>query len=200
MGKLDDLERVHPADRAEWRAWLAENHATSPGVWLVTWRRASGRTPLAYEDAVEEALCVGWVDSLGRAVDAERTSLLYTPRKSGSGWSRPNKQRVARLEEAGLMRPAGRAVVEAAIADGSWTMLDDVEDLVEPPELRALLDADPAARAHWDAFPRSAKRGLLEWIVQARRPETRARRIAETAEAASRGERANEWRRRERPG
>jgi uncharacterized protein YdeI (YjbR/CyaY-like superfamily) len=200
MGKLDDLERVHPADRAEWRAWLAENHATSPGVWLVTWRRASGRTPLAYEDAVEEALCVGWVDSLGRAVDAERTSLLYTPRKRGSGWSRPNKQRVARLEEAGLMRPAGRAVVEAAIADGSWTMLDDVEDLVEPPELRALLDADPAARAHWDAFPRSAKRGLLEWIVQARRPETRARRIAETAEAASRGERANEWRRRERPG
>jgi uncharacterized protein YdeI (YjbR/CyaY-like superfamily) len=200
MGKLDDLERVHPADRAEWRTWLAENHATSPGVWLVTWRRASGRTPLAYEDAVEEALCVGWVDSLGRAVDAERTSLLYTPRKRGSGWSRPNKQRVARLEEAGLMRPAGRAVVEAAIADGSWTMLDDVEDLVEPPELRALLDADPAARAHWDAFPRSAKRGLLEWIVQARRPETRARRIAETAEAASRGERANEWRRRERPG
>jgi uncharacterized protein YdeI (YjbR/CyaY-like superfamily) len=200
MGKLDDLERVHPADRAEWRAWLAENHATSPGVWLVTWRRASGRTPLGYEDAVEEALCVGWVDSLGRAVDAERTSLLYTPRKRGSGWSRPNKQRVARLEEAGLMRPAGRAVVEAAIADGSWTMLDDVEDLVEPPELRALLDADPAARAHWDAFPRSAKRGLLEWIVQARRPETRARRIAETAEAASRGERANEWRRRERPG
>jgi uncharacterized protein YdeI (YjbR/CyaY-like superfamily) len=200
MGKLDDLERVHPADRAEWCAWLAENHATSPGVWLVTWRRASGRTPLAYEDAVEEALCVGWVDSLGRAVDAERTSLLYTPRKRGSGWSRPNKQRVARLEEAGLMRPAGRAVVEAAIADGSWTMLDDVEDLVEPPELRALLDADPAARAHWDAFPRSAKRGLLEWIVQARRPETRARRIAETAEAASRGERANEWRRRERPG
>lgn len=194
MGVLDELQLVHPETRGQWRAWLAAHHATARGVWHVSWKAATGRPRVAYEQAVEEALCFGWVDSLARRVDDERFRLLYTPRTRGSGWSRPNKERVARLLAAGLMEPAGLAVVEAAKADGSWSLLDDVENLVEPDDLRAALDADPAARTNWDAFPRSAKRGILEWIRQAKRPETRARRVAETATLAARNERTNEWR------
>jgi uncharacterized protein YdeI (YjbR/CyaY-like superfamily) len=187
-------EHVHPQTRAEWRAWLEARHASSTGVWLVTWKKATGKPRVEYDDAVEEALCYGWIDSLGRTLDDERSRLLFTPRKPGSGWSRPNKQRVERLLAAGLMRPAGLAVVEAAQADGSWSSLDDVENLVEPDDLRTALDADPEARRQWDGFPRSAKRGILEWVQSAKRPETRGKRIAETAELAARGERANQWR------
>jgi uncharacterized protein YdeI (YjbR/CyaY-like superfamily) len=166
-------------------------------VWLVTYKKAAGDRYVPYADTVEEALCFGWVDSKSRSVDAERSMLLMTPRKPGSGWSRPNKERVGRLAAAGLLAPAGEAVIEAAKADGSWSKLDAVENLEEPGDLRAALDADPDARRHWDAFPRSAKRAILEWIAQAKRAETRARRVAETARLAARGERANQWRPRE---
>ena len=186
-------EQVHVETRAQWRAWLVEHADRPTGVCAVTWRKASGRPVVAYAELVEEALCVGWIDSVGRAVDDDRTSLLFTPRKRGSGWSRPNKERLARLTADGLMHPRGLAVVEAAKADGSWTKLDAVEDLVEPDELRAALDATPDARREWDAFPRSAKRAILEWIGNAKRPETRERRVRETAELAARGERANQW-------
>ena len=117
-----------------------------------------------------------------------------TPRKPKSGWSRPNKERIERLLAAGLMAPAGLAAVEAARASGTWTALDAVERLEEPAELARALDADADARRHWDAFPRSAKRGILEWISNAKKPETRARRVAETARLAARDERANQWR------
>jgi len=120
--------------------------------------------------------------------------LWFSPRKPRSGWSRPNKERVERLLAAGLVTPAGLAVIEAAKADGSWTKLDEVEELVEPDDLAAALDAAPAARASWDAFPRSAKRGILEWIAQAKRAETRAARVEQTVSEAREGRRANQWR------
>ena len=188
-------ERVQPGSVQEWREWLAEHHARPTGVWLVTWRAGYGGPRISYEESVGQALCFGWVDSKGRALDAGRTMLWFAPRKARSGWSRPNKQRVERLSAAGLMAPAGLAVIEAAKADGSWTLLDAVEDLVVPDDLAAAFDAAPPAREHWEAFPRSVKRGILEWIVQARRPETRAKRVTETADRASRNERANQWRR-----
>jgi uncharacterized protein YdeI (YjbR/CyaY-like superfamily) len=192
-GPVDD-DRVQPGSLQEWRDWLAAHHTRPSGVWLVTWRAGSSGPRITYEESVEQALCFGWVDSKGRALDAERTMLWFAPRKRRSGWSRPNMIRVERLTAAGLMAPAGLAAVEAAKADGSWTLLDDVEDLVVPDDLAAAFAAHPPAAAHWEAFPRSAKRGILEWIVQAKRPETRARRIAETAERAAVNERANQWR------
>ncbi|MFP5341311.1 MAG: YdeI/OmpD-associated family protein [Candidatus Limnocylindria bacterium] len=184
---------VHALDRASWRAWLIANHETSSGAYLVSWRRGTGRPAVSYAEAVEEALCVGWVDATARALDAERTMLWFTARRPRSGWSRPNKERVARLIDAGLMLPAGLAAVEEAKRRGTWSLLDDVEDLVVPDDLAVALAANPPAREHWDAFSRSARRGILEWIVQARRPETRAARIAETATLAARNERANQW-------
>ena len=190
---MDD-DRVQPGSVQEWRDWLAAHHSRPNGIWLVTWRAGSPGPRITYDESVEQALCFGWVDSLGRALDAERTMLWFAPRKRRSGWSRPNKLRVEKLLAAGLMEPVGLAVVEAARADGSWTLLDDVEDLVVPPDLAAAFAARPPAAEHWEAFPRSVRRGILEWIVQARRPETRARRITETAERAAVNERANQWR------
>ncbi|HSK54087.1 MAG TPA: YdeI/OmpD-associated family protein [Jiangellales bacterium] len=194
MGTYEDGEQVHPADRAEWRAWLAEHHGRGQGVWMVSWRKASGHTPLTYDEAVEEALCFGWVDSRPRKLDDHRTMLWFSPRKPGSGWSRPNKQRVARMESAGLMAEAGRRAVEVAQADGSWTALDEVEALTVPDDLAEALEARPPAAEEWEAFPRSVKRGVLEWISTAKRHETRAKRVEETARLAQVGERANQWR------
>ncbi|HZG89304.1 MAG TPA: YdeI/OmpD-associated family protein [Pseudonocardia sp.] len=189
-----DAERFEPASVAEWRAWLAANHARRAGVWLVTRKVSAGGPQVGYAESVEQALCFGWIDSTGRALDDERRMLWFARRKPRSGWSRSNKQRIERLLAAGLMEPAGLALIEAAKADGSWTLLDAVEDLLVPDDLAAALDAHPGARENWEAFPPSARRALLEWIVQARRPDTRARRIAETAEHAARNERANQWR------
>ena len=184
---------VGPFDRAGWRAWLIANHETATGVYLASWKRATGRESVSYVEAVEEALCVGWVDSTQRQLDNERSILWFAPRNPRSGWARTNKERVERLLAAGLMLPAGIAAVEEAKRRGTWTMLDDVEALRVPDDLATALDARPPARANFDAFPPSARRALLEWIVQAKRPETRAKRLAEIADKASRNERANEW-------
>ena len=192
-GRVTD-DQVQPDSVQGWRAWLAEHHTRPTGVWLVTWRAGSGGPRISYEESVEQALCFGWVDSKGRALDAERTMLWFAPRKRGSGWARTNKERIERLAAAGLMAPAGQAVIDAAKADGSWTLLDDVENLMVPDDLAAAFAAHPPAREHWDAFPRSARRAILEWIVQAKRAETRAKRVAEAAEKAQVNERANQWR------
>lgn len=148
---------------------------------------------MPYNDAVEEALCFGWVDSKPAKLDAARTMLLMTPRKPKSAWSRPNKERVERLIAAGLMAPAGLAVVAAAKAGGQWDSLNEVEDLILPADLAAALAEKPPARENWEAFPRSAKRGILEWIGTAKRPETRANRVEETARLAAVNVRANQW-------
>jgi uncharacterized protein YdeI (YjbR/CyaY-like superfamily) len=159
-------------------------------VYLVSWRRATGRASVSYEEAVEEALCVGWVDSTGRNLDDDRSIQWFSPRRARSAWARSNKVRVARLTAAGLMLPAGLAVIEKAKRTGMWTLLDDVEDLVVPDDLADAMDASPPARSNWDAFPPSARRVMLGWMVQARRPETRAKRIADIAARAARNERA----------
>jgi uncharacterized protein YdeI (YjbR/CyaY-like superfamily) len=187
----DAYEQVEVTTREAWREWLAANHGDTPGVWVVTYKKAQGDRYVPYDALVEEALCFGWIDSKGRRLDDRRSMLLMTPRKAGSGWSRPNKERLERLFAAGVMEPAGIALVEAAKADGSWTALDDIENLVEPDDLRDALDASPAARQTWDAFPRSVKRASLEWIASAKRPPTRAKRVEQTATLAARGERAN---------
>ena len=121
---VEDYELVEVETRAEWRRWLAENHATSPGAWLVSWKRATGKPAVGYDESVEEALCFGWIDSLQRSVDAERTRQLFTPRRPRSNWSRSNRERVERLLAAGLMEPAGLAAVEVAKERGAWPAAD----------------------------------------------------------------------------
>ena len=117
----------------------------------------------------------------------------YSPRRPGSAWSGANKERIARLEAEDRLLPPGRAAVDTARADGTWALLEDVEDLVVPDDLAAAFAAHPGSAAEWDDFPPSARRAILEWIVQAKRPATRARRIEEAARKAAQGERANQW-------
>ncbi len=185
----DAYEQVEVTSAAQLRTWLEAHYDHSPGIWLVTFKKAAGDRHVSYEEVVREALCWGWIDSKGRAVDHERSSLLLTPRKPTSGWSRPNKVRVAELEASGRMAAPGRAVIEAAQASGTWTALDDVENLVEPAELAAALDTVPDARRNWEAFPRTTRRATLEWISSAKRPDTRQKRIAETVELSARNQR-----------
>jgi uncharacterized protein YdeI (YjbR/CyaY-like superfamily) len=184
----------HPLSRAEWRRWLEDNHTRPDGVWLITYKKETGQPRVEYDEAVEEALCFGWVDSKPNTLDEQRSLLWFAPRKARTGWSRPNKERVERMLAAGLMAPAGLAKIEAAKADGSWSKLDAVEALEVPPDLAEALAAYPSATANFDAFPRSAKRGILEWILNAKKPETRAQRVAETARLAEDNVRANQWR------
>lgn len=180
---MNEAVQVHAETRDDWRRWLVENHGSATAVWLVSWKKATGRPAVAYDDAVSEALAVGWVDSRPRKLDDERTMLYFTPRKPSSAWSRPNKQRIEVLRREGLMLPAGEAVIAAAVRNGAWSLLDEVEALARHPH----------AAENWDAFPPSARRGILEWIVQAKRPETRRRRVLETARLADEGRRAAQW-------
>lgn len=191
MGVYEDAERVEPATVEEWSSWLAEHHADRSGVWLVT-ARAAARRSVDYDTAVVEALRYGWIDSVQRVLDEERSMQWFAPRRERSGWARSNKARIERLEREGRLEPAGRAAVEAAQANGAWSMYDDVDDLTVPDDLAAELAARPGAREQWDAFPPSARRAILAWIVLARRPETREKRVGETAAKAARGERANQ--------
>lgn len=191
---LERFERVEITERQQWRDWLSANHRQTDSVWVVTFKKGGSQPRVPYDDLVEEALAFGWVDSLPRKLDEERTMLLMSPRKPGSNWSAVNKARIDTMTEAGLMHPAGLAKIEQAKADGSWSALDAVDRLEVPSDLATAFDQRPGSAEAFAAFPPSTRRGILEWIGNAKRPETRAARIAETAEKAARGERANQWR------
>ena len=188
MPPRGDRAEISVRSRTEWRAWLEANHATSPSVWCVTFKKGHPDY-VAYEDTVREALCFGWIDSVPRKIDAERTSHLMSLRSPKSAWSGLNKRYVAELEAAGLLHPSGLVAIERAKANGMWTFLDDVERLEVPLDLEAAFAAVAGSREAWNAFPPSAKRGNLEWIKRAMKPETRAARIQRTAEAAANGRR-----------
>jgi uncharacterized protein YdeI (YjbR/CyaY-like superfamily) len=192
---MRNFPRVQVESRAEWRAWLDANHESMESIWLVTFKKTSGKPYVAYDAVVEEAICFGWIDSLPRKLDDERTMLLLSPRMPGSAWSKANKDRVERMNAAGKMHPAGLRKIEQSKADGSWTFLDDVEALIVPDDLAAALAEYEDAEENFAAFPPSSKRGILEWIKQAKRAETRTKRIRETAELASKNVRANQYRR-----
>ncbi len=179
----------HPEDRSAWRCWLDLEHARAKGVWVATWRARTGRPTVPYEEVVLEALCFGWIDSTVNTLDDDRGLQLVTPRRPKSTWTRLNRRRVEELEAAGLMTDAGRRSVDVAKANGWWTILDPVEDLIEPPELAAALDAVPAARAAWDGFPASPRKQMLQSIVTAARPETATARIAKIVADAAEGRR-----------
>ncbi|MDH3729812.1 MAG: YdeI/OmpD-associated family protein [Acidimicrobiia bacterium] len=182
---IDD--QVYAADRESWRAWLEANAGTRDSIWLVSYKKATGKTTVPYEDAVEEALCFGWVDSKVQSMDHERYRQYYSRRKPTGLWNGANKKRVARLIKQGKMTEAGLRAVEVAKENGAWEFLDEVEALVVPKDLAEALGQHKGARQTYEDFGNSAKQGILLWVKQAKRPETRAKRIAQTAEAAARG-------------
>ena len=185
---------IHPETLAELRTWLEQHHGREDGIWLILWKQTSGRPRLAYDAIVEEALCFGWIDSKPNKLDDHRSMLWLAPRKTASGWSRLNKARAERAIANGTMTPAGLARITAAKLDGSWTALDEVEALVVPEDLQVALAGYPDATACFEGFPKSVKRSILEWISTAKTPDTRQKRVTETALKASVNERANQWR------
>jgi uncharacterized protein YdeI (YjbR/CyaY-like superfamily) len=189
----DNLQRIEVESRKALRDWLTKHHTQKDSVWIVTYKKGDDRY-LPYPELVQEALCFGWIDSLPRKLDDKRTMHILSPRKAKSAWSKVNKDYVRQLIADGLMTPAGLKVIEAAKASGTWNTLNDVSALVTPDDLVKALAKNKSAKSNFDAFPPSVRRGILEWILQAKKPETRAARIAETVDKAKDNIRANQWR------
>ena len=185
---------VEVVDRAAWRLWLSRHHTADAGVWLTVHKKGSTSGSLSYEEAVREALCFGWIDSTAYRLDDERYLLWMAPRKPRSGWSAVNKGRIESLLADGLITDAGLAVIEAAKADGSWQALDRSDPLEVPDDLQEAFARHACSRASWDGFPPGVRKQILEWIYSAKREETRAGRVEETASLAAKGERAHQWR------
>ena len=186
-------ERVEVRSRAELRAWLTANHRQAESIWLVTYKKPSP-SHVPYGDIVDEVLCFGWIDSQPRLLDAARSMLRLSPRKPKSGWSKVNKDRIERLTADGLMAEPGLARIEQARRNGTWTLIDAATADTVPADLTEAFARHPGAEQNFMGFPPSTRRATLEWITLARRPETRAARIEETASLAAKGERANQWR------
>ncbi len=172
------LDEIHPKTRAGWRSWLATNHETSEGVWLIYYRASTGARRLSWEDAVREALCFGWIDSKVKPIDDTRYKQIFTPRKPRSVWSKVNKQYIDELVAAGLMTEAGTRAVEVAKENGAWSLLEPIDDLIVPPDLESALQRSASAREAYDALAPSAKRSMLYTLYSAKREDTRAKRLA----------------------
>lgn len=185
-----DYPIYHAETRDQWRLWLELNHETFPGAWLCSWRSSAAGPRCPYPDAVEEAICFGWIDSTVSTLDDDRNLQMFTLRKPKSSWTRLNRQRVEEMERRGLMTEAGRRVVLTAKDNGWWTIYDSVEDLIEPKLLCDALDDNAEARVNWDRFPRSARKQMLWWVVSALKEETKARRVEQIVTQAAVGERA----------
>lgn len=185
QNKSDQFQRLEAKNRNEWHEWLKENHLTSPGIWLVYYKKNSLKNSVSYEEAVLEALSFGWIDSKVNAIDEERYMQIFTPRKTGSIWSKLNRQRIHKLMDQGVMQPAGLNKVEAAKKDGSWNFLDDIENLIIPKDLNLALNSDREAKNNFEALGDSSKKQILYWIKSAKRDSTREKRIEETVKSAS---------------
>ena len=192
-GRRSNYEQVTCRNRDELRSWLDDNHADSAGIWLVFFKQSSGIAELTYDQIVDEVLCFGWIDSQSAGIDNDRTSILLTPRKRGSGWSKINKARVERLMLEGRMTPAGQAKIDAAMADGSWTFLDDIEAMIVPDDLSIALEAHSVANTNFQAFTPSVKKPLLLWVQSAKRAETREKRIKTIVDSAKENRDPLKW-------
>ncbi|TAE14307.1 MAG: hypothetical protein EAZ95_10025 [Bacteroidetes bacterium] len=190
---MQDLPTFHAPTRQAWREWLLENHQKADNIWLIIYKKDSPTTSVYYDEAVDEALCFGWIDSSVKKRDAESFMQFFSKRKPKSNWSKVNKEKVGKLIEAGLMHESGQAMIDLAKKTGTWTALDEVESLTFPTDLQQALDANPTAKGYFEAFPRSVKRGILEWLFNAKQAQTRQKRIEEIVTLAERNERANQY-------
>lgn len=183
---MEEVEIVYPKNPQEWRKWLEENHRSKQAVWVVFYTKGSGKPTMTWSESVDEALCYGWIDSKKIRIDAEKSHQFFSKRKAKSTWSKINKEKIARLSESGRMSEAGYQSVETAKQNGSWTVLDEVEDLIVPEDLEAALNGYKEALDYFLGLSKSVKKMMLYWVVSAKRPETRQKRIDELAEHASR--------------
>ncbi len=185
---IEKATSFHPANIQEWRAWLESHHITHDSVWLIMNKKKSGNRSFGWSEAVDEALCFGWIDSVARPIDDETYKQYFSKRKANSTWSRVNKVKIERLIAEGLMLEAGLKTIEIAKQNGSWEILDDVEDGILPDDLIQKLEEFPDAKEYVLGLSLSVRKMLLSWIALAKRPETREKRINEIAENAAIGQ------------
>ena len=179
-----DYKTTHPKNRSQWRSWLEKNHSASPGIWMIYYKKETGKRKFSMADAVEEALCFGWIDSIAQKLDDERTMQKFTPRKPKSVWSKLNKQRTEKLIEQKLMTPAGMSKIEEAKKNRSWDTLNNSDFHAEnnslPDDLRKAFSKNKKALENFQAFPPGYRKRFLFWIDSAKTPETKAARIKQT--------------------
>lgn len=193
MEIIEGKNTFYADSQAAWREWLMENHQTTQAVWLIIYKKESGVPSVYYSEAVDEALCFGWIDSKPNKRDENSFYQFFSQRKPKSNWSKVNKLKVANLIAANKMTTAGLKMVELAKQTGTWDALNDVDALVIPEDLAALLAENPQAQENFDKFPPSTKRGILEWILNAKQATTRLKRIQETVTLAAENKRANQY-------
>nr|WP_294905330.1 YdeI/OmpD-associated family protein [uncultured Lacibacter sp.] len=181
-----EVETFCPSSPKEWRKWLKQHHETKQSVWLLLYKTSSSKPSVSWSDAVDEALCFGWIDSVRKTIDAESFVQLFGKRKPKSGWSKINKDKVTRLTEEGLMTKAGIACVETAKQNGSWSLFDAAEELKIPADLTKAFKEWPGSKKYFLSISKSSRKAILQWLVLAKRAETRQKRIAEIAELAGR--------------
>jgi uncharacterized protein YdeI (YjbR/CyaY-like superfamily) len=186
----DGISLFYAPDAPAWRAWLEANHLTAKAVWLVYYKKESGLSRVSYDDAVDEAICFGWIDSVINKLDEVRSIQYFSPRNPKSNWSKVNKARVERLEKAGKITTAGQQMIDLAKRTGTWNALDGVENMDIPADLQAAFDLNLMASQNFEAFARTYKRGILEWLFNAKRPDTRQQRIEKIVSMAARNLRA----------
>ncbi len=186
MGKKE-IETYYPTSRADWRKWLEKNHQSKQSVWLLYFKSSTKVASISWSEAVDEALCFGWIDSTKKTIDNERYVQYFCRRKPTSTWSKINKEKVAKLIQNNLMAKAGFDSIESAKENGTWTLMDDVEKLIIPEDLKVALNKNESSMTFFQSRTKSIKRGLLYWVVIAKRKETRKKRIAAIARAAAKG-------------
>jgi len=181
--------KFKPRNRTDWRNWLEKNHAKATEVWLVFVKQQTGKANLSYNDAVEEALCFGWIDGVKRSIDDDHYMHRFTPRKSNSKWSESNKVRARHMFKTGQMAPAGKKAIELGKRNGRWTEPSNVRaSFSMPPELSARLKQNAKASEFFESLAPSYQRQYIAWIATAKRPDTRKRRLDEAMELLERGE------------
>lgn len=180
-----EAESFCPSGRAAWRSWLLENHQEKHAVWLIYYKKKANHPTLTYSEAVDEALCFGWIDSTRKSLGEDKFMQFFCKRKPNSGWSKVNKAKLLNLQHEGLMQPAGLQSIELAKQNGSWTILDEVEELIIPADLEIALAQCPGAMDYFLSLSKSLRKQMLQWLVLAKRPETRQRRIQQISEAAA---------------
>lgn len=188
---MSELRQIFIEEIIQLRNWLKENCSQKESVWLVKWKKDVGKEYISYDEIVDELMCFGWVDSLPRKLDEKKTMLRISPRNPNSNWSKVNKEKVERLIKDGKMEKPGLKMVERAKSNGAWNFLDDVEKLMIPDDLKEALANHPKATYYYERFPNSSKRGILEWIKNAKQESTRQKRIAETVTKAANNIKAN---------
>jgi len=189
-----DIKTVKAESRKDWREWLAQNHQSEKSVWLIIFHKSSNNKSIYYDEAVEEAICFGWIDSIAHKRDLESKYQFFTQSKPKSNWSKANRERAENMLALGRMTPNGQKLIDLAKATGTWEALIDVQNSIIPADLQLQLNHNQLALKNFQAFSPSSKRIILEWILNAKKNETRQKRIEETVRLAAENIKANHYR------